>query len=522
MEAQFLHVQPRKLNAKILKPYVEFSPPSVITPSFVLAREYFTLLESRRMRILRAHVLGYLTVTGPKLITFLKVLRRKDLSSEDKFNRLFKVLSGSFHWNRFPAFCALLVGGSTLLPAILEPLFTGAWGKGKIKVRPVVAQSSLRTIRFLAALLSAWLCFPVLNSRNEAPRTEATSSEEEAAIDDITPKPKRSKQKVPGPPGLAGKTLDLSLFALIRATDAVACMAWDRWRKHREARSKWTYAESVTPQLTDAGVFAISSAIVMWAWFYLPERLPASYRRWIGEAAQVDNRLIEALRSARRGEWVYGKPSENKPPLQSMCADYNLPREWGDPEKTIPFPCELVHMGCGPSCEKHAIWRFAKAFRFACATYLPIQLALRWRSRSVTVFISAVKNAIRSSAFLSFFISIFYYSVCLARTRLGPRLFSRKHVTPMMWDSGLCVAAGCMMCGWSILVENAKKRLEVALFVAPRAAATLLPRRYDEKYQWREQAAFSVSTAIVLTCIQERPEMIRGVLGRVLGQVFNH
>ncbi|EEQ87542.2 uncharacterized protein BDCG_02662 [Blastomyces dermatitidis ER-3] len=494
MEAKFLHVQPLKLNAKILKP------------------------------ILRAHVLGYLTVTGPKLITFLKVLRRKDLSSEDKFNRLFKVLSGSFHWNRFPAFCALLVGGSTLLPAILGPLFKGAWGKGKVKVRPALAQSSLRTIRFLAALLSAWLCFPILNSRNETPRTEATStSEEEAAINDIAPKAKRSKrQKVPGPPGLAGKTLDLSLFALIRATDAVACMAWDRWRNHREARSKWTYAESITPQLTDAGVFAISSAIVMWAWFYLPERLPASYRRWIGEAAQVDNRLIEALRSARRGEWEYGKPSENEPPLQSMCADYNLPREWGDPEKTIPFPCELVHMGCGPSCEKHAIWRFAKAFRFACATYLPIQLALRWRSRSVTVFINAVKNGIRSSAFLSFFISIFYYSVCLTRTRLGPRLFSRKHVTPMMWDSGLCVAAGCMMCGWSILVENAKKRLEVALFVAPRAAATLLPRRYDEKYQWREQAAFSVSTAIVLTCIQERPEMIRGVLGRVLGQVFKH
>ncbi|OAX79897.1 hypothetical protein ACJ72_05775 [Emergomyces africanus] len=298
-------------------------------------------------------------------------------------------------------------------------------------------------------------------------------------------------------------------------------MAWDRWRKHRQSRNRWTYAESIAPQLTDAGVFALSSAIVMWAWFYLPDKLPSSYCKWIEEAAQVDQRLIETLRSARRAEWNYGKPSQNKPPLPSMCDDYNLPREWGDPEITIPFPCELVHMGCGPSCEKHAIWRFAKAFRFACATYLPIQLALRWRSRSVAVFINAMKNGIRSSAFLSFFISIFYYSVCLARTRLGPKLFSHKHVTPMMWDSGLCVAAGCLMCGWSILVESAKKRLEIALFVAPRAAATILPRRYDKKYQWREQAAFSASTAIILTCIQERPEMIRGVLGRVLGQVFN-
>jgi hypothetical protein len=33
-------------------------------------------------------------------------------------------------------------------------------------------------------------------------------------------------------------------------------------------------------------------------------------------------------------------------------------------------------------------------------------------------------------------------------------------VTPMMWDSGLCVGAGCLMCGWSILVEKTRKRQE--------------------------------------------------------------
>jgi hypothetical protein len=38
-----------------------------------------------------------------------------------------------------------------------------------------------------------------------------------------------------------------------------------------------------------------------------------------------------------------------------------------------------------------------------------------------------------------------------------------------------------MMCGWSILIEKARRRQEIAFFVAPRAAATLLPRRYEEK-----------------------------------------
>ena len=219
----------------------------------------------------------------------------------------------------------------------------------------------------------------------------------------------------------------------------------------------------------------------MWAWFYLPERLPYSYGRWIGEAAQIDKRLIEALRSCRRAEWTYGKPKGDKEVLESMCRDYGFPEEWGDTSKTVPIPCELVHMGCGPSCEKHALWRFAKSFVFACSTYFPLQLILQWRSRSVKAYMKAAKAAARSSAFLGLFITLFYYSVCLARTRLGPKLFSYQQVTPMMWDSGLCVGAGCFMCGWSILVENARKRREVALFVAPRAAATLLPRRYERK-----------------------------------------
>jgi hypothetical protein len=98
------------------------------------------------------------------------------------------------------------------------------------------------------------------------------------------------------------------------------------------------------------------------------------------------------------------------------------------------------------------------------------------------------------------------------------------------------------LCGWSILVENAKKRQEVAFFVAPRAAAVLLPRRYDIKvhfppspkgllpslyteclhgqHQWRENTAFALSTAIVLTGLQEKPDTVRGVLGRLLNRVF--
>ncbi|OOO14867.1 Cytochrome c oxidase assembly protein ctaG [Aspergillus oryzae] len=143
--------------------------------------------------------------------------------------------------------------------------------------------------------------------------------------------------------------------------DLVACIIWARWRRWRSARGRWSRAESLAPKLADSGVFAASAAVVMWAWFYLPERLPKSYGKWIGEVAKVDSRLIEALRRARRGVFVYGKDTGQAPLLESMCKDYGWPIEWGDPSKTIPIPCEMVHMSCGPNCEKHAVSRYYTA-----------------------------------------------------------------------------------------------------------------------------------------------------------------
>ncbi|KAI9767163.1 MAG: hypothetical protein M1839_004618 [Geoglossum umbratile] len=282
-------------------------------------------------------------------------------------------------------------------------------------------------------------------------------------------------------PRLAGRTMDLTLYAVTRALDVVVGELWSSRKARRTAAGRWTRLESLIGHTADAGVFALSSGLVMWAWFYLPDRLPRAYNKWIREAAQVDGRLIEALRRVRRGDFVYGRETGQAPLLQSMCEDHGWPLEWGDPTKTIPIPCEMVHMGVGPSCELHAAGRFAKAFKFALATYLPLNILMRIRSPSGDAFVQAFRDAVRSSAFLGAFVSSFYYSVCLSRTRLGPRMVSYDTITPLMWDGGLCVGAGCALCGWSILIEAAKRRQEVAFFVAPRAAAALLPRRYESK-----------------------------------------
>lgn len=273
-------------------------------------------------------------------------------------------------------------------------------------------------------------------------------------------------------------------------------------------------------RLTDPAIFATSSALIMWAWFYYPSRLPRAYNKWIGSAASVDIRLIEALRLCRKGILRYGEETGVAHVVQGMCKDYEWPLDWGDPAKTVPYPCEVVHMGCGPSCEYHAASRFLRSFKWAMATYVPLNMLLLARNPNLRGARTALISAARSSTFLAAFITLFYYGVCLCRTRVGPKVIGTDLASRNQIDGGACVGTGCFLCGWSILFEVEGRRKDMALFVAPRALATLLPRRYPVEKQWRETLVFAMSTAVVFTCVLENPQRVRGVLGKILGMVL--
>lgn len=440
------------------------------------------------------------------------------------------MLQRSLTIHGFPFFCGAVVGGYTFLQIPFRILLRWIAIHRHSKASLSLRSTSTIPPRFLAALCSAWFGLGLLNGTQ--PEVESamevakfTNSEQcnHKMLERLNSQPRR----------LAGSSIDMTLFAAFRAAETVVHDIWLRRKKSRLAKGHWTYFEGLITNYADSWVFATSTGAIMWAWIYLPHRLPKAYNAWIKSAAEVDQRLIEVLRKARWGEFVYGEDTGQAPLLQSMCKEYGWPLIWGDPAQTVPLPCEMVHMGSGPSCHWHAVMRFFKAFKFALAMYLPLQLLLRIRHPSFSQLQKACREACRSSAFLGTFISLFYYGVCLSRTLVGPKLISRELVTPLMWDSGLCVRAGCILCGWSILLEAERRRQELAMFVVPRAAATIFPRRYDRKVSfptcllsglmlmdlkhfWKERAAFSLSTATLFTLAHQSSDNVRGLLGGVL------
>jgi N-terminal cysteine-rich region of Transmembrane protein 135 len=470
--------------------------------------------------VLRAYALGYLASTGPRLFGFLKTARREDITLGGKLEIFATILRTSTQIHKFPTAAALIVAGVTSIPRLLFSIIR--WLTA-VSGRQHPPKSLFRRLKYFCTLLSAWFAFDLLNRDKVWVRKRAQSR---GAADVHTSNLGGPNQyHLPPPPyhaHYAGKTIDFTLFAFFRALDVLVITVW------RRTRSRNWHPEQYVPGLAefaktmaDPWVFASSACIIMWSWFYSPHCLPRAYNKWISTAAEIDSRLIKALRLYRQGEIVYGQDTGQAPLLQSLCDELGLPQEWGDPAKAIPIPCEVVHSGAGSSCEVHALSRARRSFLFSMKLYLPLQLLTKMSRPSRDSFMVALKGALRSSSFLASFVTLFYYSVCLARTRLGPKLLSYKTITPQMWDAGLCVLAGCLTCGWSILLEKPNQRQELAFFVAPRALATLLPRVYDRKHQRREQAAFALSIAIVLNAVQSAPEnTVRGVLGRVLRRVL--
>ena len=286
----------------------------------------------------------------------------------------------------------------------------------------------------------------------------------------------------------------------------------------------------------------------MWAWFYTPARLPPSYVRWISALARLDLRVLLLLRHARARNWMYGSQARGEAQGlgEALAVRSGLPSTMGNPSRITRLDCRVVHGAVATdSCASNAGQRWVLGFVDALKIYAPVHLApqlLFHGGRLVTdpqSFLSHVAlGAARSSAFLATFIASIYATVCLSRSHSPLQILG---VSQQAIDGGLCTALGCATCGLSILIENKRRRREMALYCAPRAlyvlrssampscsrkaaryacmddilpAVLMDPRNLSARMI--ERVVFSTSLAALVTATVHEPSLVSGFVRPVL------
>lgn len=299
--------------------------------------------------------------------------------------------------------------------------------------------------------------------------------------------------------------------------------------------AKWT-------STLDSLVFYVCSARIIWCFFYEPRRLSNAYVKWISRLAEVDPRIIWALRSIHKGSLSYRGRYAASPDLVGFSKDLGYPASWGD-FSIIPayginatpiwrelgvkgrdgvggIPCELVHgdNGSGNSCWKNINIRGRKAWLAALSIYLPAHLLPSMIKRprdlaSPEKLVPILLGIIRSATFLSAFVQLMWLGVCSTRTIFLARLF--PWISHDYFDGPYgCIFVASLICGSSIWIENPRRRGEIALYVLPRAIKTVFSDswlRSGRRVRFLERIVFVVSLSTLLTSGVHRPESLRGL-----------
>ena len=113
-------------------------------------------------------------------------------------------------------------------------------------------------------------------------------------------------------------------------------------------------------------VFGAACFEIMKAWFYHPASLPREYVGWISAMADLDMRLVRALRLLRSGEVEMGKHYDGDF-LQSYVGDFGLDPAVGDPANGRIDCCAWHHPH---TCTGNITFRLSNAVRATMPLYL--------------------------------------------------------------------------------------------------------------------------------------------------------
>ena len=167
-------------------------------------------------------------------------------------------------------------------------------------------------------------------------------------------------------------------------------------------------------------------------------------------------------------------------------------------------PCSVIH---DHSCEWNALKKFLMVFNMAYKFYIPIHVlpALIFKRQKLTkeplkILRSAIKNIIKSSLFISVYVSSFWYFICF---------FKNKRFKTDKWN----IIFASFICSFAVLFEPANRRTELALYMFPRFLESLFlfmeKRGYVKSIPNGEVLVFAIAMGIIMYCYQNEEKNIK-------------
>ncbi|KAF8078617.1 hypothetical protein FPV67DRAFT_1557883 [Lyophyllum atratum] len=505
---------------------------------------------------LRTYALSLSLSLGPSLIPFVTAFLTAKPSPRTGLKYLRRILRREIGLDGFASAMTLAVGGGALIRElwrILDDAPQERQNSFRNHMKARVAGLNLTPAQktFISNIISSSFGILLLQAgrqRSYRLRRDLTSPSVSIPLTPPTPSVTSAQTNRPS------DTLDLTLLLLVRAADALLQIlirkATDKFPSGAEDRrdsshvnaglmgetlvkdeSRQEKAKLLTSRI-DAFVFWACSARIMWCFFYEPQRLPRSYVKWIATLANLDTRVVQALRLLRDGGWSYIKGSRlHSDLLTGFSTELGHSASLGDP---VALPglwrsCGgCLHGAVGSSLGLQGSCTANSSIR-AIAIYLPAHFLPILLTRPQTLLmphrtIATLFGAIRSATFLSAFVTLYWSAVCITRSLVFARLL--PNISHDFWDGPFgCIFAGCLLCGSSIWIENGHRRGEMALYVLPRAVRACLPdtwvRNTSKRARVVERIAFVLSFSALITTARHHPETLRGLSRWTLSFITN-
>ncbi|XP_021615089.1 uncharacterized protein LOC110616886 [Manihot esculenta] len=243
----------------------------------------------------------------------------------------------------------------------------------------------------------------------------------------------------------------LALYLLARAAQCAYNSAKSKNKFHLWG-SHWRHGDSL--------LFALACAQIMYGFVMHPESLPKGYRDFIQKTGPVAKPVYEAVRYSCRGVPV------DVASLSAYLSSIGKLKSVKLEVYPCMIPCSVIHPDLH-SCLNHNAKAASATFRrtfplyfsltFVPYVFLHLQKFVDAPARTCWL---AVRDAVRSTTFLSAFVGIFQGVICLHR-----KVATVDHKL-VYWVAGGIAAL-------SVLLEKKSRRAELALYVLPRAGDSL-------------------------------------------------